>query len=336
MKDPVPAAPANAIGFKIINSTGEDIPVYANLPEAYSEYRLPGTTAYNAAHAGNVYLFQHIHQPHFDIWDSNYLTKTACEVYSIVTRPIIELQFLLQSEILYKIDGLQWESLKETQYNLLASPPTTTDRVRFTQNNKHTFDIHLQSAFLKKLANRIPQLRTFVQQVVAGQQAQFFDTPQFAAPKTLYLITKLITEIREQRGIQPQHGALVEAIITSALTNPYSNKPYRILYHEIEYIYQAERIASENLDEPARLPTSINEAYVHPSKFRFLFKSIFHLLPNAYLTKKRMEEAQKLLKTFPDLSIQTVALRVGYDNPSRFSAVYKKYYGRTPSMERKI
>ena len=48
-----------------------------------------------------------------------------------------------------------------------------------------------------------------------------------------------------------------------------------------------------------------------------------------------MNTAEYLLKT-TELSVSEIAAKVGYESPSRFSAVYKKYKNQSPSGVRKI
>jgi len=57
--------------------------------------------------------------------------------------------------------------------------------------------------------------------------------------------------------------------------------------------------------------------------------------PYAYFTYRRMELAKRLLAN-PLVSITDVAQTVGYANPSKFSAAFKRTYAVTPSQWRKI
>lgn len=54
----------------------------------------------------------------------------------------------------------------------------------------------------------------------------------------------------------------------------------------------------------------------------------------AYVQKVRIEKAKGLLKT-TDMSILDIANEVGYENPSKFASVFKRYNGRTPYRYRK-
>ena len=52
-----------------------------------------------------------------------------------------------------------------------------------------------------------------------------------------------------------------------------------------------------------------------------------------YLTQLRMERAKKLLEE-TDLRSYEIAFQVGYDNPSYFSRIFKKYEQMTPNEYR--
>ena len=49
-----------------------------------------------------------------------------------------------------------------------------------------------------------------------------------------------------------------------------------------------------------------------------------------YIQRKKMEQAKKLLKE-TDKSILHISNEIGYENPSKFSRAFKKYYGILPS-----
>ena len=54
----------------------------------------------------------------------------------------------------------------------------------------------------------------------------------------------------------------------------------------------------------------------------------------SYMKSYRMQAATVLLKDSSD-SITEIAAKIGYDNPSKFSEVFKKEFGKLPSEFRK-
>ncbi|MEH7388337.1 response regulator [Bacillus sp. JJ1521] len=76
----------------------------------------------------------------------------------------------------------------------------------------------------------------------------------------------------------------------------------------------------------------VSEKYhINPIYFSRIFKAHVGISFNSYLTKIRMEEAKNLMDT-TSLLVQDISEVVGYDDPKYFSKVFKKYYGKSPSL----
>ncbi|MFI3212150.1 MAG: response regulator [Eubacteriales bacterium] len=75
---------------------------------------------------------------------------------------------------------------------------------------------------------------------------------------------------------------------------------------------------------------SILEEKMGYSQFylRKIFKEVYGILPTAYLTQKRMEQAKELLKQ--NIQVKDVASQVGYMDPLYFSRAFKKAVGCSP------
>ena len=71
------------------------------------------------------------------------------------------------------------------------------------------------------------------------------------------------------------------------------------------------------------------------TKFKKLFKWINRCSVTEYVTDRRLSQAESLLKQ-TDLTIEQIARSVGYSNPSRFAALFKKTTGIFPSDFRKM
>ncbi len=70
------------------------------------------------------------------------------------------------------------------------------------------------------------------------------------------------------------------------------------------------------------------------SKFHFLrlFKSVYGTTPHQYLITVRLEKAKFLLKS--DLSVSEICTLVGFESPTTFAGLFKKYTGQSPSLYR--
>lgn len=67
--------------------------------------------------------------------------------------------------------------------------------------------------------------------------------------------------------------------------------------------------------------------------FTRAFREATGIAPFEYVTRCRMERAKQLLQS--DQSVLSVALDVGYSNPAKFAAAFKKIVGANPSIWRK-
>ena len=68
------------------------------------------------------------------------------------------------------------------------------------------------------------------------------------------------------------------------------------------------------------------------SQYHFLrlFKRVYNTTPHRYLTQKRVEKAQELLKK-NDNSVTGVCFDVGFESPGSFSTLFFKYTGLSPT-----
>ncbi|MEO7982485.1 MAG: AraC family transcriptional regulator [Bacteroidota bacterium] len=60
------------------------------------------------------------------------------------------------------------------------------------------------------------------------------------------------------------------------------------------------------------------------------FKKYYKITPGQYLIKKRMLDAKRRLDDRKDLSISDVCMKVGYDDVSSFSKLFKKHFSYSP------
>lgn len=87
-----------------------------------------------------------------------------------------------------------------------------------------------------------------------------------------------------------------------------------------------------HLDEPIGLDMPADIAGLsHP--FCIAFRQATGSTPHALLVHLRMERARQLLAR-PELPVTEVALAVGYETPSAFTASFRKVTGMTPSVFR--
>ncbi len=101
--------------------------------------------------------------------------------------------------------------------------------------------------------------------------------------------------------------------------------------------WQVRRVAaymSDRLDQTIGLDELAALTSLSRSHFCTAFRHATGRTPHEWLTGLRMEQAQQLLRD-PRIRITDVALAVGYQTPSAFSAAFRRHTGATPSAFRR-
>jgi AraC family L-rhamnose operon regulatory protein RhaS len=97
------------------------------------------------------------------------------------------------------------------------------------------------------------------------------------------------------------------------------------------------RLYVQNLPEQP-LPQSV-EAMAEAcglglTRFAALFKEATSVTPGDYLLRRRLDEAQRLLRDCPKLSVEAVGRRVGFSHGNYFARVFRRAFGATPAAWR--
>lgn len=70
------------------------------------------------------------------------------------------------------------------------------------------------------------------------------------------------------------------------------------------------------------------------TRFGVLFKEVTGATPGDYLLRRRLEEACRLLKSSPTLSIEAIGKRVGFSHGNYLARVFRRTFGVTPGVWR--
>ena len=94
----------------------------------------------------------------------------------------------------------------------------------------------------------------------------------------------------------------------------------------------AVKYIDDNYAMPLSVQSVCDEMGISQTYLSRLFRKYSDTTFNAYLTRRRMEAAMRLLKEKPDLLLRDVASCVGYEDSSYFTKVFHQYTGKTPSQ----
>lgn len=183
------------------------------------------------------------------------------------------------------------------------------------------------------------RLLACVDQVGNGREPELLDRVNFADPKLFTIMTLINDEISS--GDAMSHLAIEQLLdlvclqllrAHSATSMPIAPGPRRGLS-----AWQIKRVTTyirENIAEDIRLQELAD--LVNLSRFHFCtaFRMATGHTPYGWLTRQRIAHAKTLLKD-RTLRIVDIALIVGYETQSAFSASFRKEVGLTPSEFRR-
>ncbi|HLV82104.1 MAG TPA: AraC family transcriptional regulator [Chthonomonadaceae bacterium] len=99
-------------------------------------------------------------------------------------------------------------------------------------------------------------------------------------------------------------------------------------------LYWAKEYMDANLGESLSLSQVAEIACLSPHHFLRLFKQLFSLTPHQYLTLRRLERAQALLKK-TELPVTDICLEVGFISLGTFSHLFRRKHGLSPLQYRR-
>lgn len=99
---------------------------------------------------------------------------------------------------------------------------------------------------------------------------------------------------------------------------------------DVERLERARRILLARPEAPPSLPELARQAGLNEAKLKAGFRTLFGSSVFGLLRDHRMDEAHRLLRE-RRYSVTEVASRVGYSNPSKFAAAFRKRFGVAPS-----
>jgi len=125
-------------------------------------------------------------------------------------------------------------------------------------------------------------------------------------------------------------GLELVAAISDAMADHQSATAPHLSALDVDRLEMARRLLLERLADPPSLRELARHAGVNEAKLKAGFRARYDHAVFGYLRKARMEEALRLLRA-RRLNVTEVALRVGYSNPSKFAAAFRRHFGRSPS-----
>lgn len=98
---------------------------------------------------------------------------------------------------------------------------------------------------------------------------------------------------------------------------------------DVERIYLAQSILTNNLDDPPSLMELARQVSLNDYKLKIGFRQVFGTTVFGYLYQYRMDTARQLLAK-QQMNVKEVARTIGYASQSRFATAFRKQFGMNP------
>lgn len=130
----------------------------------------------------------------------------------------------------------------------------------------------------------------------------------------------------EAKGLELLSILVGELEVASEASRPFGRR-------DVERLERARCVLITRMETPPRLGDLARQVGLNELKLKQGFRSLYGTSVYGYLRGQRMETARRLLGE-RELSVTEVALRVGYANPSKFAAAFRRHFGVAPSALR--
>lgn len=206
-----------------------------------------------------------------------------------------------------------WQSNEESKYNQVIAFQLNTDFLKHLYQNK--------------LPNWFSEGAKGPTNAALKVASHPLITTYFSGLKAYLDNSQLLTEEVVQVKIRELLALLIETDHSGSLRTLFGQ-----LFSAADYSFQD--VIQRNLFEDLSIEELAFLCGLSLSSFKRKFKGIYGSPPNKYITCKRLEKAQVLLKS-SQLSISEIAYDCGFSDVGYFSKVFKKNYNILPSEWRK-
>ncbi|MEO0414031.1 MAG: AraC family transcriptional regulator [Verrucomicrobiota bacterium] len=165
-------------------------------------------------------------------------------------------------------------------------------------------------------------------------RSALLDLPQRAfavGPEVKGAFTKILTEHREMSEFSAitSRAALHQMLIALLRESDQHGRSERCKQSLPSGIRDCLHMIHEQLDEPPSMSVLAKRAGYSDSAFRKRFKEVVGCSPHDYITRRRIQAAQRMLES-GNQSVIDVAFALGFSSSQYFATVFKRVTGKTP------
>lgn len=206
----------------------------------------------------------------------------------------------------------------------------------FKESTEKNITIFFTSRWLEKQKQKYPHFRN-------SKFSDFFDSPNTymlldeestsydAIYAEMMRLAEGNAEGKHTKKIRNQALSIVESFIVKTNQELLADGHFNLNDKDRKNIQRSEQFLNENLfGEFPGIETVAKKIGVSPTKLKNDFKCVHGTSLYKYFSDQQMKAAHQLI-TKERLPVKDVSKLLGYENPSKFSAVFKKRFEATPS-----
>jgi len=103
----------------------------------------------------------------------------------------------------------------------------------------------------------------------------------------------------------------------------------------VQSVIEVSRCMETHLEKKITIAQLCQKFSISSTALKKNFREIYGTSLHQWFMAQRMKRAGELIRS-SDMSLQEIALAIGYDGLSQFNAVFKRYYGMTPGKFKKM
>ncbi|RXK87007.1 AraC family transcriptional regulator [Filimonas effusa] len=310
----------------IVSATFGPLNFKPQVPAELAYLKIPGSKALTAIEPFAKVFYQKYETDDYCFWLTAYHPNADQEIYIHREGPYIGFKVVLKQHIRYRYD-LGELYIKQGQF-VFAHCPVIDTKFNIKSGHEYfVFDMCLNLDFIKSVGIENELLGRFLRQIEEGKRAFLLDTMVQSGALLLDAIEYLLG--------RPADKKAASAVLTLLIQVAEQRNGIDLPEYKIERMYQAREIIRQDV---ARHVSNHDLARMVGTNSRDLktdFVKVFAMPPCQFLQYERIKTAKTLLIEEPQMSVDEIAVKVGFRNSAAFDPAFKGNVGVTPSFWRK-
>ncbi|WP_164974292.1 AraC family transcriptional regulator [Filimonas effusa] len=310
----------------ITSTTRGQLNFVSAVPERLGYLKIPGSQMLHAEESFANIFYQKYQTADYSFWLSAYTAKEDHVMYIHRDGPMIGFKVMLKQNMRYTCETGEIY-FKQGQF-LFAQVPYIDSLFSLKQGREYfVFDMALTVDFLRRLNLQVKSLDRFLDSTQDGKMRFLLNNTMNSS----IVLLDSIEYLRHHPADRQAAAKVVEALFSTVTEGKSQDLPE----YKIERMYEAREIIRFDITRHITIPNLAHMVGTNSRDLKTDFVKVFSIPPGQYLQYERMKAAKQLLLNEPDLTVNEIAVRVGFKNSAAFDPAFKDNVGTTPSEFRR-